>query len=805
MRRLALSVLAALVVAACGKPGGPDVVLVTLDTTRADRLGTMGDAEAHTPVLDALAGRGVVFERAYTSVPLTLPSHATILTGRDPDQHGLHDNGRFVLPASETTVAEALAARGWDTAAFVAAFVLDSSFGLDQGFALYDDDIAPAREPLAAHVPRRRGTEVTDRALAWLAERGRAPFFLWVHYYDVHLPRQPPPPFDAIADSYAGALAYVDHEVGRLLAGVERAARGRPTLVVVVGDHGESLGEHDEATHGILAYDSTLHVPLLVAGPGFPAGVRARAFARTVDVAPTILAAAGAPPLDGARGRPLQALAGAGEADDAIGYFESFGPSYRMGWARVGGVRTARWKYTALPAPAELYDTLADPGETRNLVADQPAVAAELAAAWAKLAPPAAAAGGPPLSPDVEEKLAALGYVDLAPSAPRDEAPDPRRFVAAVQLIDAARTRAGEGFVGPAIEALEILADRPVTRTLALSSLAQIYLAAGRPQDAARAAAELLALTGNLDARLTLVRALLETGDAAAALQTLDEGLAGRTPTARARQVRALVLLQLDRPAEALAETAAVLADAPWDDAALGLAARARAAAEGAPAATAALERTLAEAPPSAQLTDCRAVLAQLLREQRRDRDAVRLLEAEADPPPEHRVLLAEIAAAHGNPRRAAEQYEAVLAARPADLVHRRALADLYDTLGRLPDAARQYDLLVAADPRNAGLLVDRGTVRARLGRAAEAEADYRAALALDETLPEAHLNLALVLLQDGRTGEAEGHLRRAIALRPDYQKAHFHLARILAERGDPEAREHADRAAGVGPPVETR
>jgi choline-sulfatase len=433
-----------LVVVACARDERPNVVLVTLDTTRADRLGVMGHAPSRTPVLDALAARGVVYERAYASVPLTLPSHATMLTGLEPPRHRLHDNGRLPLPAEIPTVAERLAAAGYETGAFVAAFVLDSAFGLDRGFARYDDDIAPQRDPLRQEVPRRRADVVTDRALGWLDQARGGPFFLWVHYYDVHVPRRPPAPYDAVDDPYDGALAYVDAELGRLFDGVARAGGDRPTLTIVIGDHGEALGEHDELTHGLLAYDATLHVPLVVSGPGFPAGTRSTALARTADVAPTIVAAAGVPALPDVDGRPL----GTPAPDDLVGYFESFGPSYRLGWARLGGVRTGRWKLTAEPEPIELYDTVADPGETANRAADEPAVVTDLTAQWMRVRPAADEAPAARPTAAVEEQLAALGYLDVAPVVPAG-APDPRRFVAATTLIDAAQTRAAEGFIGP--------------------------------------------------------------------------------------------------------------------------------------------------------------------------------------------------------------------------------------------------------------------------------------------------------------------------------------------------------------------
>jgi arylsulfatase A-like enzyme/tetratricopeptide (TPR) repeat protein len=795
MRPIALCLVA--IVWACGRSQHPDVLLVTLDTTRADRLGAMGRAEARTPVFDGLGARGVLYERAFASAPLTLPSHATILTGLDPDQHGLHDNGRFVLSASIATVAERLTVAGYDTAAFVAAFVLDESFGLGRGFARYDDDITSTDDPLRFDVPRRAGHEVTDRALAWLATPRRTPRFLWVHYYDVHLPREPPPPYDALSDPYDGALAYVDAELGRLLEAFTHAAGGRPTLVIVVGDHGESLGEHGEESHGILAYDATLHVPLVAVGPGFPAGHRSAAFVRTVDVAPTIVAAVGAPPLPGSNGRPLAEHLSGTDADDAVGVFESLGPSYRMGWARLSGVRDGRWKYTAEPEPTELYDTVSDPGETINRVADEPAAVERLAAAWQRkaTAPDGTRAGIGATPPDAEERLAALGYVDVPQRFPADAVPDPRKFVGAIGLVDAARMLAGEGQVADGVRMLEALAATPVARPLALTSLAPLYLLMDRSADAVRAAEGLVALAPGPASRIMLARALLAEGRTEEALRTLDDVAAdGGAPSVLARLVRARILLQAGRPNE----VATVLGEDPRDDESLALASRARAAQTGARSEIPQLEAILRSPPAGKRLVETRAVLASLLEEEGRDADAVRVLETDPHPPPEYRARLADIAARHGNPERAATLYESVVAERPAMALYRRALIDVYAILGRSEDALAHYDQLIAANPDDAALHVDRGAVEAKLSRTADAENDYRRAIALDANLPEAYLNLALIELGDGRDGDAEAHLERALALQPDYQKAHFHLARLYARRHDPRAREHAERAVGA-------
>lgn len=782
----------------------PNVVLVTLDTTRADALGAMGNARAQTPALDALAARGALFERAYASTPLTLPSHATILTGMDPRIHGVRDNGDLASWEDLETVAERLATRGYETAAFVAAFVLDSSFGLDRGFDLYDDEIERRGDPLSFAVPQRRGEVVTDRALEWLGERRRGPFFLWVHYYDPHTPHQPPPPFDQLESPYGAEVAYVDSQVARLLEGVERAAGGRETSIVVVGDHGESLGQHGEATHGVVVYDSTLHVPLIAAGPGFPAGARSREFVGTRDVAATILTAAGEQPFPRSQGVPLQSvLAGEGPAE-RTDYFASLGPWYRFGWARLAGVRNSRWKYTAEPEPVELYDVLADPGETVNRAAEEPEVVALLEALYRELRAEEREVESPSrsVSPEVEDKLAALGYVTAPQQYEPGEEPDPREFVGGVGLVDLARGLALQGRVAASIEALEILGGSPIVRVLALRSLANVYLAAGRTDDAVAAFQELVAKAPAREFSLGLARALLRDGRPAESLELLDQLPPELSGWRRVELLRGGALLELGRADEALELATSLLDREPGDDAALALASEARVALEPEGGAEPEIERLralLASSGGVRPLPRTRGRLAGLLRAEDRDAEAVRVLEAAAVTTNAHRGMLAQIAADHGNLPKAAELYQAMLAERPSMLAPRRELAGLYDQMGKLGEAMALYDELVAADPGDAGLLVDRAATLLKAGRAARAEADLRKAVELDDSIPEGRLNLALIELRTGREQEAERDLLRAVELRPDYAKAHFHLAYLYSRRNDPRAAKHAELAAAAG------
>jgi len=284
--------------------GRPNVLLVTIDTLRADRVGCYGHASASTPVLDALAARGVRFETAIAHVPLTGPSHASILTGLGPLGHGFRENAGFVLPTQVKSCAQDFRERGYRTAAFVSAFPLDRRFGFDRGFDVYDDHLPRGNDPRRTPYVERFADATTDAVLRWLespAETPARPFFLWVHYYDPHAPYEPPGEFAARFRTapYDGEVAFADQQLGRLLRALEQRGLLARTLVLAMSDHGEGLGEHGEGTHGLFVYDSTLKVPFIVAGPGVATPRVAPTVARVIDVLPTLLDYAGlAPPGD---------------------------------------------------------------------------------------------------------------------------------------------------------------------------------------------------------------------------------------------------------------------------------------------------------------------------------------------------------------------------------------------------------------------------------------------------------------------------------------------------------------------------
>src|SRR5437870_3655267 len=293
--------------AAHRRAAGPNLLLVTIDTLRADHVGVYGAANARTPTLDTLAARGVRFEHAQSPVPLTGPSHATILTGLYPPVHGVRDNIVFPLDARHQTLATRLKAAGYRTAAFVGAYPVAAAFGFRQGFDTFSENFNESPVPGAG--AQRPANEVVDDALGWLAGPGPGPFFVWMHLYDPHAPYDPPEPYrtDFAGRLYDGEIAFADAQLGRLFAWLRSSGHEEDTVVAVLADHGESLGEHGELTHAVLIYEATLHVPFLLAGPGVPRGTTLPARVTTVDVAPTLLRLLGREPTAEMTGRDLRA------------------------------------------------------------------------------------------------------------------------------------------------------------------------------------------------------------------------------------------------------------------------------------------------------------------------------------------------------------------------------------------------------------------------------------------------------------------------------------------------------------------
>jgi arylsulfatase A-like enzyme/Tfp pilus assembly protein PilF len=396
----------------------PNVILITIDTVRADHIACYGATNVKTPTLDGLARDGIVFERAISQVPLTWPSHAAILTGTYPFQNGVQDFTGQPLDERFRSVAQVFKQQGYATGAVVSAFVLDRSWGLSRGFDFYDDAFSAEtfRQKDIGLVDRKAGESVT-RALAWLQKTPRRPFFFWLHLYDPHSPYDPPEPFrtEFKAHSYDGEIAYADHELGRLIAWLKQNQLYNGTAIVLLSDHGESLGEHGEKEHGFFVYNSTTHIPLIVkppTGSGIRPG-RVASPVETVAVAPTLIRLAGMKD-DIQKQFPSPGLFGGQASTDSPAYSESFYAFSSFGWSPLHALQTSRYHYIEAPTP-ELYDVIADPQEKNNLASQQTATVAVLEDKLQSLLrqnpfkPGESGASG--LSPDALEKLRALGYV----------------------------------------------------------------------------------------------------------------------------------------------------------------------------------------------------------------------------------------------------------------------------------------------------------------------------------------------------------------------------------------------------------
>ena len=463
-------------------PPSRDIVLVTIDTLRADAPGFAGNKRSQTPVLDRLAAQGRVFTNSHAHNVVTLPSHTNILTGLYPFQHGIRDNSGFRLGADVPTLATVLHGAGYATGAFVGAFPLDSQFGLNRGFDVYDDHYPKGSNETEFVLAERRGDEVVRRALAWWGKQKGKPRFLWVHLYDPHAPYEPPEPFASrFRDNpYLGEVAATDSFLAPLL-GPFLDGREKPALVVVTGDHGEALGEHGEQTHGLFAYEPTLKVPLVVWGRGVNPGRDGRS-ARHVDVFPTVLQAAGVTAPPRTPRRPGASLL-APPADAGDSYFESLSTTLNRGWAPLRGLLRGGTKYIALPLP-EVYELPKDPGEKDNRFDEERAAARNAFAALPR------ESSWPPkredLKPEDEARLRALGYVGGSAAARESYGPedDPKRLVALDQKIHDVIDFYMRGKLDDSIRlARELVRERP-TMSLGHSLLAQALLQAGKTQEA---------------------------------------------------------------------------------------------------------------------------------------------------------------------------------------------------------------------------------------------------------------------------------------------------------------------------------
>jgi arylsulfatase A-like enzyme/Tfp pilus assembly protein PilF len=663
----------------------PNVLLITLDTTRADRLGCYGYSVALTPTLDALAAGGVLFERAYTPAPLTLPSHASMMTGLYPPEYGLVTNGRGRLDENLSTLAEVFRDAGYDTSAFIGSFVLHSKFGLARGFREYDDDMTntdPAEDGLHR---QRDGVWVVDSALSWLQRRRTRPFFCWVHLYDAHAPylAHVEDFGDRFHDSpYDGGIAYVDLQVKRLVDHLETKGLREKTLVVVVGDHGESLGEHNEREHGLTLYNSVLHVPWIWAGPGATAaGKRVPQMVSLVDLRPTLLETAGLREPARSSGRSLRGALAGGEIASESSYSATDFPLLEHGWSPQRSLTTETWKYIRSPE-VELYDLACDPEETNNLAPELPervqALEDQLAALEKAMSTRQGAAVE--LSPHEQRALASLGYLGghasvKQPAAPAEQLPDVKQMLPTYNEVQAAKRLLSEGNA-PAAE----IQLREITRQ------APDYL----------------------PARVSLAEALTKQ-------KKLDES----------REVSEAVLARDPENGEAHFQLGFVY----WEQQQLADAIEE-------------FRKSLAAKPDAlGALLNMAEVLVQLGRNEEAEESYRRLLEQDPLFVKAH-VGLGKLLAAQKRGAEAEQHYREALRFTPTSSEAHDNLAILLAGQNRLAEAEAHFARAVELSPKSASLRFNYGTLLMQQGRRDQAIQAFEEALRLDAQYPRARMRL---------------------------------------------------------------
>ncbi|MGA1796888.1 MAG: tetratricopeptide repeat protein [bacterium] len=715
-----------------------NLLLITIDTLRADHLGCYGYRDANTPAIDRLSSKGVLFTRAFTPVPITLPSHVTILTGLYPLQHGVRNNGNYLLDPEVLTMAEVMKDHGLHTGACIGAFVLDSLFGLDQGFDFYEDSLPKEGAAAILLENERRGEEVTRAGLDWLSALREGPFFLWLHYFDPHAVYLPPSPFreQYKGHLYDGEIAYTDHCIGDLFLGMERLGLMDKTAVILTSDHGEGLGEHGEPTHAIFVYDTTMHVPLIIHDPlgTIPAG-RIDEMVSTLDILPTVLDLFGIP-LKGASTKTLPGksllplMTGNGHSFDREILLESLYPEENFGWSRIEGIRTPEWKFVSAPRP-EVYNLAHDPKEGTNLYPQD-------AGPWRERLEALKTALGPGrsaqvnLDDQVRKRMESLGYV-WSGAGETEGRPDPKDMIALLEGIDRGVSYIYLGLYDRARREFQTILSVNPDNASALFYLASIEEKSGNLDEAERTFRRLLAVSPNyLDVHNHLGVIYHKKGDPDKALEEFELALA-QAEYAEVYYNLSVVHRQkgdLDKSIHAA-------------------------------------QRSLALDP---RYVDALNQLGQLSLDRKNYDEAAGFLRKAIELDPNHLQ-------AHNN------------------------LGVLFHRLGRGDDALREFEKSLSIDPNSAEAHNNRGSIFMEKGLYNQAEEEFSAAVRIKPDYIEAIINLGTVHLHRAEYAAAANAYTKAVEMAPGHQGAWTHRGILYLAQGDYNAAQRAlETAITKGP-----
>jgi len=699
-----------------------NLLIITIDTTRADRIGAYGCVDIETPSIDGLAERGVLFSRAYSPVPLTLPSHSSIMTGLYPPGHGVRNNGNYRLPVGIKTMAEVFSEAGYSTAAFIGAFVLDSQFGLDQGFHLYHDSFLEIdRETRSFEYAERGAGEVTELAVEWLS-RTSDPFLLWVHYFDPHHPYNAPEAFrDRYpGDPYLGEIAYTYHNIGLLLEALENRNKLENTLVVLTSDHGESLGEHQELSHGIFLYEASMRIPLILVLEGvLPSGHSVEGYVSLTDIFPTVCDIMGVIVPEEVHGRSLLNLIRGAETGDVPIYMESLYPFENFGWSPITGVLSSGLKYLRAPEP-ELYNVEADPHELTNLAQHEKrrivvleTLLGDLERRYSSSASGKAVSG---MDEKTRRRLESLGYVWSQEKAGTAVKVDPKSKIEIVSEVDWGMRLFNKGQKHEAALLFEKILESDPGNVTAHNILGMILSDAGDQNGAIQHWRQVLELNpGYLETYRNLGTVLRERGDLGEAVNILQKAL-----DLNPQYTKAHVDLGLTFQKQ-------------------GDVSRAR-------------------------------------------KSFSRALELEPNFLQAH-IFLGTILKEEGILDSAYRHISYVLSRDSSNVEVRRQAAQILIDAG---DVGAAVDLFchVAEVEGDISFLVELGIALDRSGDREEAVQIYRKAAAVDSTSPEVHNNLGIALFGLDHFDEAESSFKKAILLEENYAEPYFNLGNLYRKTG---------------------
>lgn len=753
---LLLIAAAALAASACHREP-VNVLLVTFDTTRWDHVGYATGRTGVTPMVDALAQRGTWFSTCVTPQPLTLPSHTSILTGLEPFHHGVRNNGTYIVPSRDVTLAERFHDAGYATHAVVSAFVLDSRFGLDQGFDSYDDDLSGGPKQKMFMFKEVKAERTAARAVRWLKEdrpKDR-PFFMWVHFFDPHADYEPPAEWAAKfpGDPYQGEIAYADHELGFILKELDDEGLLPSTVVVFTSDHGDGLGEHGEKTHSLFIYESTTRVPLLFTGPGVPAGKRVDQLVRTIDIAPTLLELAhleGPGDLDGASLVPVWR----GHPDHRVAYLETFVPRLNFGWSELRAMRDDTAKVILAPRP-EAYDLASDPRELHNLLegGSMPGDGRRLMADLRKIVEADPFTHGEQQEGQVDQetrrKLAALGYVWGASSTPSGELPDPKDRIQYWERFQYAQSLIRAGRYQEARREAESLLEEDPNNVVAMGSLATILVHLDEREKALAIYRRMMELDPHRDAAyLGAARLLGKLGTYDEAMATVRRLLEIQPENVEAYTVLGDLALDREDYAEAEKNFRKALAIDPHSS-----------------LAASGLGNCLNRA---GRLAEARDILAEYHRKD----------------PTSHAVTynLAVVSERLGDPRAALALYQQAIRLDPDHSMSWNNLGSLLSKMGRQQEAIRCIAKARQLDPDNVEATYNLGALLAQSGKLKEALPLVEEALTKRPDLVQAAVLRARILEGLGRKREALAQWRRMGKRNPG---ALLQVARLEAMLGN--------------------